>query len=288
MPTNNKTNAEKAAIKRRQRARRRAGIPAESGVPVDDLLGAVGKLGSAKPETRGIAKLTRRSMLNPTALNPEVASRILAYIVEGANVKTAARAAGIHEISFKRWMKRAEKALEIAEAEFDRVVAEAEREAAEAEAKKRTVDGDGDPDSDRDAEDGDEKPSNQAVSELSILNFIPSEDRVVVQFYLAVDTAEARCELRLLRKIAKGGRDWKANMTILERRFSERWAKEKKTTHEIVGDEKRPVVVTYESDEQRAMRVAAILQRANALEGNGREIVDREDDVLLPGPGEKE
>lgn len=282
MPTNNKTNAEKAAIKRRQRARRRAGIPAESGVSLgDDLLDSVAKRKDTKPEVRGVAKLTHQRLRNPDSLTVDVISRIISYTLQGAPPTTAARASGIHERTLKRWMQRAEKALETAEAELDR------RIAAEAD-ENRSVDGDESSEKSRDAEDGDEKPSNQAVSELSVLDLVHHNDKLVVQLALAIDTAEARCELRLLRKIAKGGRDWKANMTILERRFSERWAKEKKTTHEIVGDEKRPVVVTYESDEQRAMRVAAILQRANALEGSGREIVDREDDVLLPGPGEEE
>lgn len=177
--------------------------------------------------------------------------------------------------------------LDAAEAEAKRT--EANRTEAE---KKRLenpeVDGADELDRSEDGEDGLGKAGNQAVSELSILDLVPEGERIYVQFALAISTAEARCELRLLRKISKGGRDWKANMTILERRFSESWSKEVKTTHTIEGNEEKPVVVTYESDEQRAMRVASILAKANAIEGNGRPVVidDQDDARALPGKSE--
>ena len=286
MPTNTKSKEEKAAIKRRQRARRKAGIAPTSGVPSTDLLGDIRKK-KASAEVKNVAKLTERAAITPHKLKADMAARLLGYVVEGLKPTRAAQACGVPHITLKRWMNRADAALKDAEAEMMRLMEIAEAERTEADSKpeksqkgglKKAQPGE------QDGEDGLEKAGNQAVSELSILELVPPSERVYVQFSLALSTAEARCELRLLRKISKGGRDWKANMTILERRFSESWAKEVKTTHTVEGDENKPIVVTYESDEERARRVANILRKADAIPGMGREIVDREDDSLAPLP----
>lgn len=276
MPTNTKSKAEKAAIKRRQRERIRNGemSPAEA-VLHRDLLAELAEEQSGTRETKAIAKLTKRSLGRPTNLSTRIAARILNYVLEGMPPSRAAQAVGIMPATLVTWRKKAAEGLKVAEAEYEKALLE-----------HSTVDGDDSTEADEkpeDSEDGLKKGRNQAVSELSFLDFIPSHLRLYVHLEIALSTAEARAEMRLLRKVARGGRDWKANMTILERRFSETWAKQEKKTHVIEGDSEKPVVITYESDEERQRRVAAILGRAGVLESTADEIpLDPEDVTGLP------
>jgi len=177
-------------------------------------------------------------------------------------------------------MKRAEAALKSAEAAYDS--AEAEIEQMSLDEVGRRVDlkllSDGREEA-RDAEDLLVLARNQAVSELSLHEFIPQRELIFVHLFIGVTTAEARSELRLLKRAMKGDRDWKAVMTVLERRFSDRWSKQEKKTHVVEGDADKPVVITYESDDERRARVASILEKAGAIEAGETRTIDPEDDV---------
>ena len=56
------------------------------------------------------------------------------------------------------------------------------------------------------------------------------------EFLDAIKEAEAEAELSLLRDMKKSPRYWAMYMTILERRFPDRWGKRERVQHEQQGD----------------------------------------------------
>jgi hypothetical protein len=273
MPTNTKTNAEKAAIKRRQRSRRKRNeLNEKQKVQSTDLLQAIIDDPSTDKKVRAVARITQRNSLGVAPkLNPTLASRILKYVMEGNYIKTACAACGITPITYYNWMKRAEAAVALGQEMYVRQLeadTEAAKKGAEAE-KKRT-------EAREDDEDGDslDEDSDKSVrDEHSPWDFIPISEHIYVHLSSSIAAAEAHGEMRLLRRAAAGEKGWQASMTILERRFSENWAKQETKRHIVEGDEDKPVVITYESDAERQRRVAAVLQRANVLEGEATEIL---------------
>ena len=249
MPTNTKTKAEKAAIKRRQRARKKNGelTPAAASRSVDLLQGMIDDP-KADPKVQAIARLAQRNLGAPTKLRPAVASRILKYVVEGNFIKTACAAVGVAPSTFKNWMERAELHLTEAERKYEAAV-----KAAEA-------------DESTEADEDSEKTEKQASAELSVWSFVPPEELIYVHLHIGLTMAEARGEMRLLQKAAKGERGWQAALAVLERRYSDNWQKQEKKTHVVEGDADKPVVITYESDAERQERVARILGRAGAVD----------------------
>lgn len=108
----------------------------------------------------------------------------------------------------------------------------------------------------------------QAAAELSIVNFVSIDRLTQVHLMKMIEKVEAGSESMLLRKAASGERGWQGAMAVLERRFKDDWGKKSTVDHNVHGDEDRPVVFAFESNDDRQRRVADVLARQNALEGS--------------------
>lgn len=139
----------------------------------------------------------------PTALTGEVAEQIEAYIREGAYPETAARAAGVSERSYYRWLERGEAESERREAydsehplyaEMD-LAGQAEVDPDEAETRTR-------------------------------------ED-VYLAFWQSTQKAVALAEIETVSSVRSGGQDWQSRAWVAERRWRDRWGRTQRT--EISG-----------------------------------------------------
>lgn len=83
----------------------------------------------------------------------------------------------------------------------------------------------------------------------------------------ALNCAEAQAEIGFLRVAARGEKGWVAAMTILERKYPQRWGRSEKRYHQVSGSDGKPPVIHFETDEERRERVASILADAGALRG---------------------
>lgn len=170
----------------------------------------------------------------PTKLTPALVEMLLDAILEGAYIETAAQAVGINKTTFYRWLRKAEELEAVA---MEQLTEEQLDEAAEA----------------------------------AVYDVTDPDVWVYLDFRHAVKSAEAFAEIELLRRVTRPGAvPWQASMTVLERRFPERWARRDKVQHEGAIDLGRPRVVVLEDDERRR-ELAQILSDADALR--------REDDV---------
>lgn len=97
---------------------------------------------------------------------------------------------------------------------------------------------------------------------------VPESERIFIEFFWASKWAEARAEIDLLRRAARGERGWQAAMTVLERKYPSRWGRSEKRIHEG-GDPSKPVAFELKSDDARRKEVAKILQQVGALNGDG-------------------
>lgn len=106
------------------------------------------------------------------------------------------------------------------------------------------------------------------------LEKIPDHERIYVEFSLMVEAAEGEAERLMLQKALSGRRGWQAAVQVLERRFASGWSKESVHRHEIGGGE-RPIVIEVETDAERSLGVASVLQGAGVLDGHGTETTER-------------
>jgi hypothetical protein len=100
---------------------------------------------------------------------------------------------------------------------------------------------------------------------------LPAEEKIFVDFFGMIKTAEAGAELALLKRAARGEKGWQAAMTVLERRHPERWGRQEKRIHE--GDEGRPTVIFIESEPNRQREVAGILEQSGVVNSTAQEVI---------------
>jgi len=78
---------------------------------------------------------------------------------------------------------------------------------------------------------------------------IPENKQPYVDFFHAIKDAEAEAELAAVANVQLAGEtDWKASMTFLERRFSQRWARLERREHSTGEGEAINVSVTVTGD----------------------------------------
>lgn len=99
---------------------------------------------------------------------------------------------------------------------------------------------------------------------------VPADELIYIQFFNALEWAEAQAELKLMTQAVSGiPGAWQAAMTVLERKHPERWGKANERTPEIrtPGEqEAKPEVYMYAPDDpDRREQVAGILERSGAL-----------------------
>lgn len=163
----------------------------------------------------------------PSKLTPELQERILDAILEGVYMETAAQAVGINKTTLYRWIERGETAEQNA-------LAQAEEHDA-----------------------GDE------LSGEELYEYANPADWPYMDFRHALKSAEAFGEIELVRKVTRGHGEqpWTAYMTVLERRFAERWRRRDKITHDGIGDLSKPRT-SEPADETARRTTAAILVAA--------------------------
>ena len=147
-------------------------------------------------------------MARKSKLNEERAQKIIELIEEGAYAAQAARAAGIGERTFYRWLEHGEAAADSCESWDEDVQTWNDL-------------------SDR---------QRRALPDLRPDWFrAPDENQYLLwQFWQGVKKAEASAELQavgVVRQAAAEG-TWQAASWYLERKFPERWARRDKTVHE--------------------------------------------------------
>lgn len=91
---------------------------------------------------------------------------------------------------------------------------------------------------------------------------------VYLDFRHALKSAEAYVETDLLGRARGAGLGWQAFMTILERRFPDRWGRRKVLDHTFAAglEERRKVELIVPEDQPRALKVAELLATAGALD----------------------
>jgi transposase-like protein len=150
----------------------------------------------------------------PSKLNADVQERILDAVLEGAYLETAAQAAGVSKAALYRWLRRADEA--------------------EAKALEHLTDA-------------------AADDPAQLYEVTDPADWPYLDFRHALKTAEAFAELELIRKTTRpvGGQPWAAYMTVLERRWPDRWRRRDHVTHGGEVELSKPRDVIPDTDERR-------------------------------------
>lgn len=164
----------------------------------------------------------------PTKLTAELQERILDAILGGAYLETAAQAAGINKSQLYRWLRRAE--------DLEAVALE-----------QAVADDAGEPD---------------VYSQTDV------DEWIYLDFRHALKSAEAFAEVGLLERVRGAGLGWQAFMTVLERRFPERWGRRAVLDHTVKGEleSRSKVDLVIPADRDRVLAVAELLEVARALD----------------------
>lgn len=99
---------------------------------------------------------------------------------------------------------------------------------------------------------------------------VPQNEQIFVSFFLMLEMAEAGSERGLLKRAARGEKGWQAAMTVMERRWPDRWGRSDTSRVEIGGGDK-PVVIEHTVEPERQRRVARVLADADVIDGSGQE-----------------
>lgn len=106
--------------------------------------------------------------------------------------------------------------------------------------------------------------------DVDVYTLVDPAEWVYLDFRHALKAAEAYSEVMLLERVRGAGDGWQAFMTILERRHPARWGRRQVLDHTVKGEveQRTKVELVVPADEERARGVAAILERAGALNGH--------------------